>query len=57
MSTTPDQDLLRAQSENMLETSRSTLEQTEAVELFQKQLVLLKKRLLEPACNPYRGHG
>ena len=62
MSATPNQDLFRyAQSENMLETSRSTsrwtLEQTEAVELFQKQLALLKKRLLEPACNPYRGHG
>jgi glutamate synthase (NADPH/NADH) small chain len=45
-----NQDLLRyAQTENMLETSRSTLaelEQTEAVELFQKQLALLKKRLL-----------
>jgi glutamate synthase (NADPH) small chain len=50
MSTTPNQDLFRyAQTENVLETSRSTLaelEHTEAVELFQKQLALLKKRLL-----------
>jgi hypothetical protein len=50
MSTTPDQDLLRyAQTTSTLEASRSTLaelEQTEAVELFQKQLTLLKKRLL-----------
>jgi glutamate synthase (NADPH) small chain len=45
-----NQDLLRyAQSESMLESSRNRmaeLEQTEAVELFQKQLALLKKRLL-----------
>ena len=50
MSTTPNQDLFRyAQTENVLETSRSALaelEHTEAVELFQKQLALLKKRLL-----------
>ena len=50
MSTTPNPELLRyAESENLYETSRSTLaelEQTEAVELFQKQLALLKKRLL-----------
>ena len=50
MSTTPDQDLLRyAQTTSTLEASRSTLaelEHTEAVELFQKQLALLKKRLL-----------
>ena len=50
MSTTPNQDLARyAQTENVLETSRSALaelEHTEAVELFQKQLALLKKRLL-----------
>ena len=50
MSTTPNQDLLRyAQTENVLETSRSALaelEHTDAVELFQKQLALLKKRLL-----------
>jgi glutamate synthase (NADPH) small chain len=45
-----NQDLLKyAQSESMLESSRNRmaeLEQTEAVELFQKQLALLKKRLL-----------
>jgi glutamate synthase (NADPH) small chain len=45
-----NQDLLSyAQSESMLESSRNRmaeLEQTEAVELFQKQLALLKKRLL-----------
>ncbi|MGB9163856.1 MAG: sulfide/dihydroorotate dehydrogenase-like FAD/NAD-binding protein [Rhodomicrobium sp.] len=50
MTTTPNQDLFRyAQTENVLETSRSALaelEHTEAVELFQKQLALLKKRLL-----------
>jgi glutamate synthase (NADPH/NADH) small chain len=50
MSTTPNQDLARyAQTENVLETSRSALaelEHTDAVELFQKQLALLKKRLL-----------
>jgi glutamate synthase (NADPH/NADH) small chain len=50
MSTAPNQDLLRyAQTASVLEASRSTLEeleQTDAVELFQKQIALLKKRLL-----------
>ena len=48
--TEPNKDLLRyAQTSSTLEASRSTLaelEHTEAVELFQKQLALLKKRLL-----------
>ena len=50
MSTTPNQDLLRyAQTESVLEASSSALaelEHTEAVELFQKQVALLKRRLL-----------
>ena len=50
MSTAHNQDLLRyAQTASALEASRSTLEeleQTDAVELFQKQIALLKKRLL-----------
>ncbi len=50
MSKAPNQDLLSyAQTESVLETSRNRLaelQQTEAVELFQKQLTLLKKRLL-----------
>ncbi|HME73337.1 MAG TPA: hypothetical protein VKM54_26265, partial [Myxococcota bacterium] len=50
MSTTPNQDLLRyAQTESVLEASScalAELEHTEAVELFQKQVALLKRRLL-----------
>ncbi len=50
MSKAPNQDLLSyAQTESVLESSRNRLaelEHTEAVELFQKQLALLKKRLL-----------
>ncbi|EJW09393.1 Glutamate synthase [NADPH] small chain [Rhodovulum sp. PH10] len=50
MSTASNQDLLRyAQSTSVLAATRSQLEeleQTEAVEVFQKQLALLKKRLL-----------
>jgi glutamate synthase (NADPH/NADH) small chain len=51
MNKAPNKDLLSyAQSESQLESSRNRLaelEQTEAVELFQKQLALLKKRLLD----------